>query len=625
MKKMKFFRMVALGVLCLLLVSIGGPVLAQSYNFGVPDLKMQVYVQPDASAKIVYDITFDNRGQTIDIVDIGMPHAKYDIDTMRASINGVNLTGIYPSEYVKPGVEIHLEEQSIQYGTQGTLHFEFTMPDMVYQDTTNKENASLQITPTWFDSEFVRGSGNIWIAIHMLEGIQPDEVLYQKTPFTDKALYQGNVAAIWRWENVTATKAYLVGVSFPQRGMERVIKMSLIDLVNKFMEDNPGVRFILGAIAVIGFAFLFFRFSGGTGFTVFVILTAGMVFLFLLSPILHLLFLPFLGVLLVVNEQNLKKQRKTYLPPIAQVEGGGIKRGLTAPEAAVLLEMPMNKVLLLVIFGLLEKGILEHENDDPLTVKVADAYRTQDQANLKTLKERRNFRRTVAQSKGTVVHTYEDHFLDTIGSHPNKPLRDIDFTRPMETLIKATVGRMKGFDLSDTQDYYHRVIDRAMQQASSLGEIEAREQYLDKYMPWVIMNEDYPTVFTHGGYHYWPMWARRAHPVPSGGGQLFSGSKGEGRPSVGGRTSFGDVAASFAGWAETTMGGMAASILPGSMKLPAAGGGIVDLSGVDKVTGDIFEALAKSSSSSGGKGGSGGCACACAGCACACACAGGGR
>ena len=74
------------------------------------------------------------------------------------------------------------------------------------------------------------------------------------------------------------------------------------------------------------------------------------------------------------------------------------------------------------------------------------------------------------------------------------------------------------------------------------------------------------------------------------------------------------------------MGGMAAAIMPGSMNIPGAKGGFVDLSGADKVTGDIFSALAKASSSgSSGSGGGGSCACACAGCACACACAGGGR
>ena len=95
-------------------------------------------------------------------------------------------------------------------------------------------------------------------------------------------------------------------------------------------------------------------------------------------------------------------------------------------------------------------------------------------------------------------------------------------------------------------------------------------------------------------------------------------------PSVGGKTSFGDVAASFAGWTENTMGNMADAIAPGSLQVKGASG-VINLGGVDKVTGDIFKSLATSSGSGGGSGGGGGCACACAGCACACACAGGGR
>ncbi len=615
MKCKRVVSVLALLALLMLVIPVGGPVLAQSYSFGVPDLKMQVYVQPDASVKIVYDITFNNYGSTIDVVDIGMPHSNYKISTMSASVGGVGLSDIRPSEYVKPGVEVHLGSRAIPRGSQGTLHLEFSMPDLVFQDTTKKDHASLQITPTWFDSDFVRGTSNIQIAIYMLESIQPDDMLYQDVPFTNKALYQGRAVAIWQWPQGSATQAYRVGVSFPQRGMTRVVKMSLVQLTNKWLKDNPTTHFVLGAVMVVMFAVLFFRFSGGTGLSVFVILTAGLVFLFVSGPFLTLLAPLALVPLIVLNEGSLKKKRHTYLPAIAQVEGGGIKRGLTAPEAAVLLEMPLNKVLTLVIFGLLEKGVIETTKDDPLTVSVTPDFQVLNRGDLSNEKERRAYRRQVAQAKGTIIHNYEDGYLTLLEHHRGKPVRDIDFSKPMEGLIKSTAAKMKNFDLSDTKEYYRRVIERAMEQASSLGEIEAREQYLDKYLPWVIMNDSYPTVLTHRGYSYWPMWARSSQSV---GGAMAS-AKPSG-PSIGGRTRAGDVAGSFAGWAESTMGGMAAAIMPGSLNLPGAKGGFIDLSGADKVTGDIFTALAKSGGGSGGGGG-----CACAGCACACACAGGGR
>ncbi|MBN2003114.1 MAG: hypothetical protein JXA21_07125 [Anaerolineae bacterium] len=632
MKTTHIFRGMALLVCCVLLASWAGPATAQSYSFGVKDLKMQVYVQPDASVKIVYDITFENYGTAIDIVDIGLPHDNYDIKNMKASIGGAQLSRIQKSTYIDTGVEVHLGSMAIQRGDKGTLHFECTMPDLVYQDTTRKDYASLQITPTWWGSQYVSGSGTIQVAIFMLEGIDPDEMLYQDVAFTEKALYNGRAAAVWQWSNVRATQAYRVGVSFPQRGMTRVIKMTLIELTNKWLADNPGVPIILGIASVVLFAILFFRFSGGTGVTVFVIGLALMICLMVNVPILTLLALPVTVVGIIINEISLKKRRKTYLPPIAQVEGGGIKRGLTAPESAVLLEMPLSKVLMLTVFGMLEKGLIEVVEDSPLRVAITADFRPQNEADRKTAKALHDFRRQVAQNKGTVIHAYEDLFLDQIEANPGKALQNINFSPAVKGLIQGTALKMKGFDLSDTQDYYRRVIERAMEQAQAIGEIEQREQYLDKYLPWVMMNDRYPTVITHHNYHYWPRWSRPlVHHHGGGLGALASSASGSAKPAVGGKTRFSDVAGSFAGWTEATMGGLAGSILPRSLNLPSTKGGFIDLSGSDKVTSDIFEALGKaaaeSSRSSGGRSGGGGrsCACACAGCACACACAGGGR
>jgi hypothetical protein len=618
---------ILIALLCLLTI-VRSPVLAQSYSFAVPDLNMQVYVQTDASVRIIYDITFKNYGQTIDIVDIGMPNANYNLNNMRASVGGVNLSDIRKSEYVNPGVEVHLGSQSIRSGETGTLHFEFAMPNMVYQDTTDKDMASLQITPTWFDDEFVQGTSTIRIAIHMPPGIKAEEMLYQKAKFTDRVdNYQGHAVAVWQWEDTRATKSHLVGISFPKRVMNNVVKMTIFQLVAKWFNDNPAVRFIMLLADIVLFIFLFFRFSGGTGFSVFVVLGGGLFLLLLIAPILSLVAIPILIVLIILNENNLKSRKagkKTYLPPIAQVEGGGIKRGLTAPEAAALLEMPLNKVLTLVIFGLLEKGVLEQVEASPLQVEVAEDYRTLNDKTLNNATQRAKQRYKVAQANGTVIHKYEHPFLEILEQNPAKPVQALDFSSAMKSLITGTANKMKGFDLSDTQDYYRRIIDRAWKKAESIEEVPEREKFLDRYFPWVILNNDYPTVMTHRGYHYWPRWVRRSprwRPATSGGG--LGGKSSKGGTSSGGRTTMGDVAGSFAGWAENTMGGMAAAILPGTLQVSTPKGGVIDLSGVDKVTGDFFEALAKSSSSGGGGGGS--CACACAGCACACACAGGGR
>ena len=615
----KFSRPLAVLFAMCLLIILAAPAAAQDYLFGVPDVEMQVFVQTDGSARIQYDITFQNStgGHVIDIVDIGMPTKDYDISNMTASISGAAITDIRPSEFVKPGVEIHLDRFTIPASGTGILHFEFTMPNMVYQDVTNKELASLQITPTWFDGQFVQGSTNLKIAIHLPEGVNPDEMLYQDEPFTQKAMFQGHAVALWEFPDTRLDGPHRVGVSFPKAVMAYVIKQTVIDLAINWFVGNPGIRLLAGILGAALFTFLFFRFSGGTGWTLWFLLGGALIWIYVVSPGLHLLsFIPLIA-LIFVNERGLKKRKSKYLPPIVSVEGGGIKRGLTAAEAAALLEMPLNKVLTLVLFGLLKKGIVRQVQATPLKLEVNDAFRA---ALPTTQPDKDKARRQAAQDTGVVLHKYEHAFLEALEDNPNKPVPQINFSKPMRAFLESLAARMKGFNLEETRDYYRRIVDRAITEAQSIGDLPEFEKTVDRNLEWILMSDEYPTVFARPTYTYFPRWVRPS-PTMSGGGVSLGGGKGSGSGSVPG---LGDVAAGFAGWAETTMGSMAGAILPGGVKVPGAGG-YINLSGVDKVTGDVFKAMASGSGGSGGRSGGGSCACACAGCACACACAGGGR
>ncbi|PID86066.1 MAG: hypothetical protein CSB13_04825 [Chloroflexi bacterium] len=593
-------------------------VLAQGYSFQVPELRMQVFVEPDASAKIVYDITFDNSGSPINIVDIGTPHDGYDIGNFIASIDGQPLKKIYTSEYIDTGVEIHLDEHAILAGQTGTLHVEFTMPDMVYEDTTQDGYASLQITPTWFDPSIVYGTSDIWILIHMLPEVMPEDVLYQEVEFTDKAIFEEHTVVGWRYPEGSASEPYLVGTSFPTTGMTRVVEQSLLDITSKWLLDNPLVPITLAFISFVLLAVAFFRFTGFTGFSLFAVLGCGAVYMMRVTPLLTFLILPISILAVVLVERSLKNKKDSYLPAIAQVEGGGIKRGLTAPEAAILLELPLNKVLLLIMFGLLDKQVVSLESDSPFTVKVNEEYVAPDEDKGA---ERRLFRRKEARKHGVVLRSYEHHILDVLQKRAGKPIQELDFGASMRALVKNVARKMKGFDLSDTQDYYKKIVSRAMEEAASIGDLPEYEKFLDKTWPWVMMADNYSPVLQRRDYTYRPTWVRPYIMGNAGSGlsmpAIGGGSSGS---SHGGKTSFADVAASFAGWTEAQTGSLADAISPGGLDLGKAG--VVNLSGVDKVTGDIFKGLASSSGSGGSSGGGG---CACAGCACACACAGGGR
>jgi hypothetical protein len=482
---------------------------------------------------------------------------------------------------------------------------------LIYQDTSRKDYASLRIKPTWFAKEFVQGTGTIWLGIHMLPGINPDEVFYQNEKFFNKVIYDGKTVAIWKWDE-PAIRSHLVGISFPQRGLTNVIKITKLDLLFKWFEEDQDARIIAGLIFLILFSILYFRFSGGTGCTLYVIFLAALCILFISKPKIHLIsFIPLI-ILLVLNEQFLRKRKNKYLPPLVSVESGVIKRGLTAPEAAILLELPLNKVLTLTIFGMIKKGLLEILLPEPLTVKVAAPF----QSASNNPKERILSRLKAARENGTVIHNYEEPFLDIIEKNSGIPLKDIDFTPAIKNIIENVVNRMKNFDLQATREYYKYIVKKAINEAKSVVNIPERVKVIDNNLDWILLGDDY-NIFNYGGYHYRPSYWDRAYQNQGMGIHLPNNQS----QIPGGKTSFKDVSASFAGWTENTIGSLANSISPKTLNL-SGNKGFINLSGIDKVTGDVFESLSKGSSS-GGFGG--GCACACAGCACACACACGGR
>lgn len=593
-----------------------GSLHAQQYSFSVPELRMQVFILPDGSALIVYDIALANTpaGESIRIIDIGTPHDNYDLSNMSATIDGAPLSDIRRSEFIDTGVEIHLGDRPISAGDTATLHFELTMPDMVFQDTTDSDYASFRISPAWFDESMISGTSDIWVVVHTLPGIDASELLYQNVAFTDKMNFEDHAVGSWRWESGSVTEENLVGISFPKRGVANVIEQSPIDLAVEWLDDNQGARIGLGILTLALLTIAFFRFTGGTGITLYVMLGIALTALLVLNPIWQLVALPVMMVIVGSVELFLSRRKPRYFPAIVQVEGGGIKRGLTAPEAAVILGLPLNKILTLILFGLLEKGVVKQLSTDPLEVEVSPEFQSLQLED----NDRRSFRLKVAQEMGIVLRQYEHSFIKLLEQKAGMPVYKIDFSRPMKSLIKHTASRMKGFDLSETQEYYQAIIDKALKRAGKIGDIPERERYLDKNLQWLLLSDNYSSVFTAPHYNYRPVWIRPFHSSDRIG--MPTGS----RPRSPGQTSFTDVAASFAGWTEKTMGSLTDSIAPGALTVKGPSG-LVNLAGIDRVTGDAFTALAESSSSGGGGSGGGGCACACAGCACACACAGGGR
>ena len=536
----------------LMVVFSNGTAIAQEYSFSVPKNYSDVYINHDGSITIKYSLTFscDSNAHPIDIVDIGLPNGNYNLASAKAWINNVPLTDIRKSTYVT-GVEVHLGAYTIQPGKTGTLVFSIIHPKMLFYDEKKDDYASMEFSPTWYGSAYAHGTTDLNLNIHFPKGVTPGETIYHegggKRKF-DNAVTDEEGIVVFTWSDTSArpSKQYMFGVSFPKKyvaegAVKEPPKFSIFDL-------------LIGLVTLIFTSLPVFIFGGF-----------------------------FLMIIFSIIKSHRRKLK--YFPTKVSVEGVGIKRGLTAPEAAVLLELPLDKVTAMVLFGLLKKGIVKVEESGkgkkPKVIKIEGA----DKAKLKE---------------------YEVNFLEGIklnGIADLKKLRSM-----MVKMIKDVNKRVKGFSRIETRDYYQHIVDLAWKHVTTANTPELLGKEWSDKLEWIMMDKKFGDrmgeTFT-GRDVIPPRWYTQNYFPSRHGTASVGGAKGTiSKPIMSGA----DMANKMVTGFENFSGKFISNIESFA-------------SGVTKVT----NPAPKSSGSYSGSSGGGGCACACACAGCACACAGGGR
>jgi hypothetical protein len=289
-----------------------------------------------------------------------------------------------------------------------------------------------------------------------------------------------------------------------------------------------------------------------------------------------------------------------YLPPALAVEGSGIKRGLTAVEAAVLLEAPLNKVVTMILFGLVKKGVIVVESEKPLKVQVVDQA-----------------------SKDAKLWYYERRFLKAVKA--NGTLSEGELREMVIDLVGDVNKKLAGFSRRETKAYYKDIAARAWKQVEAADTPEVLGERWGEGLEWTMLDDnwddrtrrvfqDRPVMMPYWWWGYRPWVVHTGHARPSAPSAPVPSPSGAG-------TSVTLPTLPGAAFANTVVSGIenAANTVVSSVE------GFT--SGVTRTTNPPPKPASSSSSRSGSSGGSGGysCACACACAGCACACAGGGR
>jgi hypothetical protein len=297
--------------------------------------------------------------------------------------------------------------------------------------------------------------------------------------------------------------------------------------------------------------------------------------------------LMFIGIP-ILSASSRRKRKLDYLPPKIQIEGHGIKRGLTAVEAAILMEQPLDKVMTMILFGAVKKNAATVVTRDPLKLQLASPL-------------------------PAGLQDYENDFLQAFAIEDlaarRKALQEMTVK-----LVNSVSDKMKGFSRKETIAFYQSIMERAWQQVETAGTPEVKSQMYDETLEWTMLDKNYDqrtrNVFT--GPIFLPIWWGRYdpgfHPVSTGSAVPAS------MPASGGSRS--PVSIPGSAFAASVVGGVQgfSSKVLGDVKSFTSG-----------VTNRTNPVPVVRSSGGGGFHGGGGCACACACAGCACACAGGGR
>jgi hypothetical protein len=555
--------------LVLLIVLLGAPIiaLAQDYLFSLNQLEVNVSINEDGTVTLEYWLVFtpDPGAHAIDIVDLGLPNSNFSISNIRADVGGT------PADHIgtdfegegTDGVAIYLGAGTIPPGETGTVHVVVEdIGSMIYTDDNDPNYASVEFAPAYYLPSSVHGTTDMTVRFFLPPGVQPDEARWHRSPAgwpsePTTGLQDGRV--MYEWYNPAAdpSKQHFFGASFPQQYI-------------------PGSTVQQGPSALEE---VFTAISGAVSFCC-------------CNPVVY--FVAFFVGVIGLSIWGQRRRKMKYLPPSMKVEGAGIKRGLTAVEAAILLETPLDRILTMILFGLLKKGALTVTNDKPLKVEINEP-------------------------RPEKLRSYEEKFLDAVKN--DGTLSESRLRKMMVALVKEVGNKIKGFSRKETVTYYKDIVNRAWQQVAAADTPEVQSQRFNEGLEWTMLDDDFDDRVnrTFTGPVFMPPWWIYYQPwVP----RVRSASTGTARPAgaakVAPRTSSG--------------GGVQLPTLPGAAFAASIVTGVQSTASnivrsVTGFTGDVTQVTNPPPKPSGRSygGGGGGCACACACAGCACACAGGGR
>ena len=610
-------------------------VLAQSYYFSLDKEIVHVFWNDDGSLSLDYELHFSNSsdGHAIEYVDVGLPHWDFTKEDISADVDG-DIVGVSSSDYMGggDGVAIVLGSYAIAPGEQGVVHvFVPAIKNILQFDAETDDYASAVFSPVWFASEYVYGSTDLTVVFHLPPGVQPEEPRWHLAPdgFPEFPVADvddsGRITYTWNNPEANGYTQYIFGASFPAQYVPDSALpeptataspvIALEDTPTSVTSKRSVWDFALDSLRNSYYSFYYFVRFRWQGIVLAIFIVTG-----------------------IWKYQKSKNSKKQYIPPKMKIEGHGIKRGLTAIEAAILLERPADKILTMVLFSTLKKGAAKIISRDPLKLEII---------------------KPVPKD----LRAYESKFLRAFKTTSTKA-REETLQNLIIDITASVSKKMQGFSYKESVVYYKSIIKKAWMQVENAQTPEIRSKEYTDHLDWTILDDDFEEhtkeVFISYSV-YLPDWWERYDPGFEDQIESISPKVRNAQVAASAKVVATSVAATngIAGAPKTSSVGKSSQslpvVLPGGEFAASLVTGIQGFStgvvrNLTEFTSDIIAKTNptpkvsksssnwkssssstprstswKSSSSSSSSSRSSSCACACACAGCACACAGGGR
>jgi hypothetical protein len=304
-------------VALLAVVTCSGLANAQSPVYTVNQEWAELFINPDGTVDLTYNMSITVTGGTMHAFDLGMPNRDFTIGTARDQYGNQLNTYSYTPDVASVDFDSPLTAgESIWYTITTNV------AGMLSNDTTNPGNYGMEFAPQWIENVPIN---NVRVQIVMPDGVAVDDVKTLPDKFwNSSSTVEGKTALYWEIPLLAANQQYPIGVSFPSEFLPNYIPTQ----TDAFDWDL----------------------------------------------LVNFLFIPIVIVFIVVIV-FLSSRKSKYTTPKVSMETLGMKRGLTAVEASSLLEFKPTQIVTEILYSLLQKRAVWAESTKPsLKLKVLEPY-----------------------------------------------------------------------------------------------------------------------------------------------------------------------------------------------------------------------------------------------------------